>query len=129
MFGIDDAVAAGLKILDKFIPDPAEKAKAEAELRSSLLSWDRGQLQVNAVEAAHRSIFIAGWRPFLGWVFGIAFAFQLVLYPIAAWAASMFFYVALPEPPKLDPIMREIIVGMLGIGGLRTYEKIKGVTK
>jgi len=128
-FGIDDAIGAGLQILNKFIPDPAERAKAESELRGSLQAWDQGQLQVNAAEAMHRSMFVAGWRPFLGWVFGVAFAFQLVFYPLAAWGAATFFQVALPEPPKLDPIMREVILGMLGVAGLRTFEKLKGVSK
>lgn len=128
-FGIDDAIGAGLKILDKFIPDPAQKAKAESELRASLLAWDQGQLKVNEAEAMHRSIFVAGWRPFLGWTFGVAFAFQLVLYPIVAWASMTFFQIVLPEPPKLDNIMQEIVLGMLGIGGLRTFEKIKNVAK
>ena len=61
-FGIDDAIAAGMKVLDKFIPDPEAKAKAETALRDSLLSWDKAQSDVNAVEAANASVFVSGWR-------------------------------------------------------------------
>ena len=59
-FGIDDAIAAGLKVLDKFVPDPEAKAKAEAELRSSLQQWDKAQTDVNAVEASNPNLFVAG---------------------------------------------------------------------
>lgn len=129
MIGLDMILGAGLRILDKFIPDPEARARAESELRATLMAQDAAQLQVNAAEAAHRSLFVAGWRPFLGWVFGIAFAFQLAFYPLAAWVAAMFFAVALPEPPKLDPIMSEAVLAMLGVAGLRTFEKLKGVAR
>jgi hypothetical protein len=59
-FGIDDAIAAGLKIADKFIPDPAAKAKFESELRADLLKWDGSQTAVNQAEAANPSMFVAG---------------------------------------------------------------------
>lgn len=125
-FGIDDAIAAGLKVLDKFIPDPAAKAKAEAELRESLMAWDRGQMDVNKAEAAHSSLFVAGWRPWIGWVCGVALAFQFVLSPVAVWASTAIGY-PLPAPPKLDDSLWQLMTGMLGIAGLRTYEKMKGV--
>lgn len=125
MFGIGDAVAAGLKVLDKFIPDPAAKALAEAELRDSLQAWDAQQNTVNEVEAAHRSIFVAGWRPFIGWVCGLAFAYHFILQPMLS-----FFMAALgktfPVPSFDVATLTTVLMGMLGLGGLRTYEKIKG---
>lgn len=125
-FGIDDAIAAGLKVLDKFIPDPAEKAKAEGELRSALMTWDKSQTDVNAVEAANSSVFVGGWRPFIGWVCGAALAYQYVLSPIILWVAGMA-HIVIPPPPRLDGSLWELMFGMLGLGGLRTFEKIKGV--
>ena len=86
-FGIDDAIAAGLKVLDKFVPDPEAKAKAESELRSALQQWDKNQTDVNAVEAASSSLFVAGWRPFIGWCCGAALAYQYVLTPLMMWLA------------------------------------------
>jgi len=71
-FGIDDAIAAGLKVIDKFVPDPAAKAKAEAELRADLLASDRAQMEVNKAEAQTGSLFIGGWRPAIGWVLAAA---------------------------------------------------------
>lgn len=125
-FGIDDAIAAGLKVLDKFIPDPEARAKAESELRSSLQLWDKAQTDVNAVEAANPSVFVAGWRPFIGWVCGVSLAYQYVVTPIIMWLAVTF-HVALAAPPKLDDTLWQLVFAMLGLGGLRTFEKIKGV--
>ncbi len=127
-FGIDDIVGNVLAIVNKFIPDPALKTQAEAELRAALVQWDQAQDQINAGEAQSRSIFVAGWRPFIGWCCGGALAYQYLLVPLAVWAASWSGQ-HLPNPPILDDTLWQLMFGMLGMGGLRTYEKIKGVTK
>jgi len=127
-FGIDDAIGAGLKIINKFIPDPAEKIKAEEALRSALAEWDKGQLQVNAAEAASGSVFVGGWRPAIGWACALALWFQYVATPLILWVAELAGY-KLPVPPVLDAVLWELMFGMLGMGGLRTYEKIKGVAR
>ena len=127
-FGIDDAIAAGLKVLNKFIPDPAEKIKAEAELRTALLGADQPQSQVNQVEAANPDLFVSGWRPAIGWVCAFALLYQYIIVPIAMWIA-MWSGFNLPKPPTLDETLWQLMFGMLGMGGLRTYEKLKGVTK
>ena len=127
-FGIGEAIAAGLKIVDKFIPDPEERAKAEAELRNELLTYDQGQMEVNKAEAVHRTIFVAGWRPLVGWVCGGGFAVHILVLPIAN-------YVLVATGGKVIDIafdmnvLMTVLMGMLGMGGLRTYEKLKGVTK
>ena len=125
-FGIDDAITAALRVLDKFIPDPEAKAKAEGELRSSLQLWDKGQTYINAVEAANTNLFVSGWRPFIGWVCGIALAYQYVAAPLLMWIASSL-HIALSAPPKLDGTLWELVFALLGMGGLRTFEKVKGV--
>jgi hypothetical protein len=132
-FGLDDAIAAGLKVLNKFIPDPEARAKAETEFRGALLEWDKGQLAVNAVEAANPSIFVSGWRPFIGWVCGCAVAYQFVLVPVGGWllmalgasSASLTLQLA----PKLDDQLWQLLTAMLGMAGLRTYEKMKEVAR
>jgi hypothetical protein len=125
-FGIDDAIAAGLKVIDKFVPDPAAKAKAEAELRADLLASDRAQMEVNKAEAANGSVFVAGWRPAIGWVCAAAVAYTYLLVPVGMWLS---FLVGKPiaKPPVLDANLWELMFAMLGLGGLRTFEKIKGV--
>ena len=126
--GIDCVLEVGLRILDKFVPDPAAKAQAEAELRNSLLAWDQGQQKVNEAEAAHASLFVAGWRPWIGWVCGAALAYQFVLSPLVVWLATAIGH-PLPAPPKLDDTLWQLMTGMLGIAGLRTFEKMKGVSR
>lgn len=127
-FGIDDAVAAGLQVINKFIPDPEARAKAEADLRNSLQAWDKQQNDVNAVEAANPNLFVSGWRPFIGWTCGISLCYQYVAAPIVYWIA-MTFGVLIEAPPKLDDMLWQLVFAMLGMGGLRTFEKIKGVSK
>jgi len=127
-FGIGDAISAGLKVLDKFIPDPAAKAKAEAELRSSLMAWDMAQTEINKAEAQHRSIFVAGWRPFIGWTCGVAFAYHFVVMPLTVFAMNAFGkFIDLPVFPM--ETLLTVLMGLLGLGGLRSYEKMKGLTK
>jgi hypothetical protein len=128
MFGIDDAIAAGLKVLDKFIPDPEAKAKAETELRESLMQWDQGQMKVNEAEAGNASIFVSGWRPFVGWTCGVAFAYHYVLQPVALFVAALFGKTVVLPAFAMESLLT-VLLGLLGLGGMRTYEKFKGVTK
>lgn len=125
-FGIDDAIAAGLQVLNKFVPDPEARAKAESDLRTALQLWDKGQTDVNAVEAANPSVFVSGWRPFIGWVCGFALAYQYVAAPFIMWL-GLTLHIPLATPPKLDETLWQLVFAMLGLGGMRTYEKIKGV--
>lgn len=128
-FGLDDAVGAGLRIIDKFIPDPAEKAKAEADLRKDLMAADASQSKVNEQQAAHSSLFVAGPRPFFMWVCGLAVFYQYLLVPLGMWIAFVIGK-PIPKPPVvLDNMLWELMFGMLGLSGARTYEKIKGVAR
>jgi hypothetical protein len=125
MFGLDDAISAGLRVLDKFIPDPAAKAQAEAALRDSLQQWDAQQNKINEVEAQSSSLFVAGWRPCVGWVCCAALSWTYILQPIAAFTLAQLGY--LTALPRLDMNeMLPILLGMLGLGGLRSWEKTKG---
>ena len=127
-FGIDDAIGAGLQIINKFIPDPAQKQAAEDALRSSLQQWDATQNTVDAAEAENSSVFVAGWRPAIGWICALALGYQYVVVPMSIWIAALQ-HIPLASPPKLDDTLWQLMFGMLGMGGLRTYEKIKGVAK
>ena len=127
-FGVDDAIAAGLKVLDKFVPDPEAKAKAEADLRASLLQWDQAQTKIDEAEAANPNLFVAGWRPMLGWVCGLALAFNYLM-PYFGWLAAWLFHATVPMPPKLDGSLFELVTAMLGLAGMRSWEKYKGLAK
>jgi hypothetical protein len=132
MIGIDSAIAEGLKIINKFIPDGEAKAKAEAEFRSALLESETkiatSQIEVNKEEAKNANLFVSGWRPFIGWVCGIAFAYHFVILPILMFIAAL--SGATFDSPKFDmDSLFAVLGGMLGLGGFRTFEKFKGVAK
>lgn len=122
----------GKTLLDRFGPeDKAEKAKAEAEFLKMAADGELkqviAQLEINAREAAHPSVFVAGWRPFFGWMGGVGFLYAVVIQPLLTWWGANH---GMPAAPELDTELLMIVVtGMLGIGGLRTYEKHKGVSK
>ena len=121
----------GKTLLDRFVPDPQKKAEAEMELvrmaADGELKQVIAQLEINAREAAHPSIFVAGWRPFFGWAGGVGFLYATIAQPLLAWGAAVKGW---PAPPTLNlDLLWVVITGMLGIGGLRTFEKAKGVTK
>ena len=83
------------------------------------------QTKINEIEAQHRTVFVAGWRPFIGWVCGVALAYNFVIRDLFIWALK-------PEivPPALQmEHLMTVLLGMLGLGGLRTYEKVKDKVK
>ena len=117
----------------KFIPDKNERAKAKEQMEQQMLigmtSLVQGQLAINAKEAEHGSIFVAGWRPAVGWICGLALAWNFIIQPIASWIAFLS-GVDLVGMPTLDAgELTTILLGMLGLGGLRTYEKRLGVAR
>ena len=119
----------GKDLIGRFFPDKSEAAKVEAEfLRMAAegeLKQVIAQLEINAREAQHQSIFVAGWRPFFGWLGGAGLAYAVIVQPILSWIASIKGW---PVPPDLNiDLLWVVITGMLGIGGLRTFEKTKGV--
>lgn len=122
----------GKTLLDRFGPeDQGERRKAEAEfLRMAAegeLKQVIAQLEINAREAAHPSVWVAGWRPYFGWVGGTGFLYVVLLKPGLAWYSRIKGW---PEPPDVDvEILMVVVTGLLGIGGLRTFEKRKGITK
>lgn len=121
----------GGKIIERLFPDPAAKAAAELELLKLTQSGDLqmvlGQLEINAKEAAHPSIFVAGWRPFVGWTCGVGLIYATVGHNLLAWLAQARGW---PLPPAVEAdLLIYTLGGLLGIGGLRTLEKVKGVAK
>lgn len=121
----------GKTLLDRFIPDPEKRREAEMEMlrmaADGELKQVMAQLEINAREATHASIFVAGWRPFFGWCGGVAFAYSTIVQPMLVWYGTAKGW---PMPPDVNmDLLWVVITGMLGIGGLRSFEKTKGVTK
>ena len=120
-------------VIGRFLPeDKQKKAEAERQIEASLLEHlakiDVAQLGINKQEAAHRSVFVAGWRPFIGWTCGIALAYNYVLQPILIFVLAQTGHLMDLPAMDLNEIM-PVLMGMLGLGGLRTFEKFKGVSK
>ena len=119
-------------VLDRIIPDKngAEKAKQEIEtaLIKNATELNIAQAETNKIEAAHRSIFVAGWRPCLGWVAALGFAWMFVIAPLLQWVMLVSGN-ALPLPQFQTDVLLELTFAMLGLAGLRTYEKTKGISK
>lgn len=121
----------GQSLLNRFFPNEEERRKAEAQFLKDAMDGELkqviAQLQINATEAAHPSVWVAGWRPFYGWAGGAGFVYATILQPLLAWVAAVKGW---PAPPTLNlELLWVVITGMLGIGGLRTYEKRTGVSK
>jgi hypothetical protein len=124
------ALDIGGKLIDRLWPDPTAAAAAKLELvklqQSGELALITGQLEINKAEAASSSVLVAGWRPSIGWVCSAALALQFVGAPLLEWGAILAGH-PLPPLPKLDEVLWQLLAGMLGLGSLRTFEKVKGV--
>ena len=110
-------------VIGKIWPD---KSAAEQQQLAAAVMVVQGQLDINKVEAANPSVFVSGWRPFIGWVCGAACAWSWIGLPIAAMALKVYQVELSLTPANLTEMM-PILMGMLGLGGLRTIEKINGV--
>jgi hypothetical protein len=120
----------GNTLINKLFPDPAEAAKAQLALlkmqQDGELAAISGQMEINKIEAGSSSVFVAGWRPFAGWVCGIGLAYVSIIEPIARLVATIVGYTG--DFPAIDTTLTmQVLLGMLGMGGLRTLDKIKGV--
>lgn len=114
------------------IPDPQAREKARGEAEATLLSLlgqqQQGQVEINKIEAANINVFVSGWRPFIGWVCGAALAYTYIIAPFWAWILTVWYPgVMLPTLPTEN--LFELVMAMLGLGGLRTFEKLRGVSR
>lgn len=131
--GIGSVAELGSKLIDRLWQDPAQKDAAKLELfklqqAGEFKDADRAfelanaQINVNIEEAKSSNLFVSGWRPFIGWVCGLGLFYQFIVYPI------LISFV--PKIAQLDMgTLLTLLMGLLGLGGMRTFEKMKGVTK
>ena len=120
-------IALAPKLLDllvPLIPDPAAREKALQSLLGMLQEADQQQVSVNRQEALHASLFVAGWRPAIGWTCAAALAFEFLVSPLGQWLGFVLGH-PIPKPPTLSEHLWELLMGMLGLGALRSLEKIK----
>ena len=130
---IEQLIAPVTGLLDKFIEDKDQKARLAHEISTMAerhaQELAKSQIEVNKAEAQSRHWFVASWRPFIGWTCGIALMWHFVLSQFILFFATMFGF-SLPALPEFDMgSLMTVLMGMLGLGGLRTFEKYKGMTK
>jgi hypothetical protein len=136
LIGLGSLFDFGGKLIDRLIPDPAQKSAATIELAKLQQSGElaklasetdllKGQLEINKEEAKSTNWFVAAWRPFIGWTCGTALAYVAVIEPIARFISLTMGYKGLF--PVIDTtITMQVLLGLLGLGTLRTFEKVKG---
>lgn len=135
LLGIGSVIEAVGKVADDLITTDKERLELELRGREIDQRTDLAQMEVNKQEAAHASVFVSGWRPAIGWIGAAALGYQFLLYPIMlwlwTWAQGAGHIPANLQPPpvlKADELW-VILSGILGIAGMRTYEKQKGVAR
>lgn len=132
--------SVGGTLIDRLFPDPDKRAAAQLELlkltheqqnreAADSLARDLAQAKVNEVEAASGDTFRGGWRPFVGWVCGLGFAVQFIVAPLLPWMVTVMMGRDVPPLPGMDTeVLISMLAGMLGLGTLRTAERLKGKT-
>ena len=126
--GKDGALKQVASVIDSLHTSEEEKLDKKILMQRIQQKLAEKQLDVNAKEAGHRSIFVSGWRPFIGWCGGFALAFEFILSPGIEWYAK-FAGLSLTAPEIQTGPLLAIVTSMLGVAGMRSFEKAKGLTK
>lgn len=116
--------SGGQSSLGEFAKDLREAIKGKEIDPDKMMELVKVQSEINKMEAQHRSVFVAGWRPFIGWICGVALLYNFIVRDVIAWLSPN----VMPPAIQMDQLIT-ILLGMLGLGGLRTFEKIKDKAK
>jgi hypothetical protein len=120
-------------IVNKFIPDRDAQVKLQAELQMKLLEIEanaaKAQTEINQVEAGSSNWFVSAWRPSVGWVCSLAFAWQFVIQPFFSFAYTLYTKQPAPVVALDHDALNTVLFGLLGLGGFRSWEKVRGVSK
>lgn len=125
--GIGSAVTGVANVVDKFMETPDEKRAAELVMRKLQLEPDKFQTEINKIEAGHKSLFVAGWRPGIGWICVIGLGCHFVFFPVGEWIAALAGNPIIMPQINAGELMT-LVLSLLGLGGLRSYEKTRGLT-
>jgi len=125
--GLVTAAEGVANIIDRFVETDEEKQAADLIKAKLMMKPSLAQIELNKVEAGHRSIFVAGWRPFIGWVCGFALLWHFILFDLLTWVTVNFFthVTALPELTGTETLVT-VLLSLLGLGAMRTAEKFGG---
>jgi hypothetical protein len=123
--GVGAVADLASSVINKIWPDKSEQERAQLAMATSVVM---GQLEINKAEAANPSRFVAGWRPFIGWVCGFGCAWNWIGLPVLKAGCALGGLAVAVTPADVAEMM-PLLVAMLGLGGYRTYEKVAGATK
>ena len=128
--GIVSAAEGVANIIDQFVETDDEKRAAELIKAKLMMQPSLAQVELNKIEAGHRSIFVAGWRPFIGWVCGFALLWHFILFDFLTWITVNFFphVTNIPELTGTETLVT-VLLSLLGLGAMRTAEKFGGKAK
>jgi len=128
--GVVTAAESVANIIDQFVETDDEKRAAEVIKAKMMMKPSLAQVELNKIEAGHRSIFVAGWRPFIGWVCGFALVWHFILFDLLNWVTVNFFphVTELPELSGTETLVT-VLLSLLGLGAMRTAEKLVGKAK
>lgn len=125
-----DAVVGGLigtvgKVADDLFTSDEERMRAELDSYNAETGRLQGQVDINKIEAAHTSLLVAGWRPFIGWICGIAFAYAAIFEPLMRFVSAVLFGYSGAFPAIDTMLTLQILFGILGLGVMRSFDKKK----
>lgn len=127
---ISAALDIGGKLIDRLWPDPTQAAAAKLELLKMQQEGDLAvmvaQTDINKIEAGSSSLFVAGWRPFVGWCCGFAFVYAAIVEPLARFISQVFFKYSGAFPVIDTTLTMQVLLGLLGMAGLRSWDKKNG---
>ncbi len=127
MLLVDTIAGLADTVIKRIWPDATEEEKTRLEAFKIAIAAEAAVHETNRAEAQHPSIFVAGWRPFTGWVCGAGLAYQFLLQPLFAWGSLA---IGIPIPPPLElASLITVLTGMLGLGAARTFEGIRGAKR
>lgn len=129
---ISTLATLGNTLITKIWPDPKDQASAEALLiktqMDAAIAQAQQQIDINKIEAASSNPFVSGWRPFVGWSCGVAFAAHFILLPLLNWLAQLFGHAPIMIPFDMSTLST-VLMGLLGLGAMRSVEKVAGVAR
>jgi len=121
----------GNKLIDHFFPDANQAAAAKLKLLEMQQNGDlqvmASQMDINKIEAANPSLFVSGWRPFIGWVCGVSLTYAAIIEPVSRFLATVLFKYTGAFPVIDTTLTLQILLGLLGLAGMRSWEKKEGV--
>lgn len=126
--GVVETAKGVAEVVDRFVETKEERKAAEALFLKIKQEPDKWQAEINKIEAGHRTVFVAGWRPFIGWICGVSLGMVFIVFPMLEWTSALFGN-KIEAPEIAAGALFSIVTALLGLGAARSYEKKKKISK